>query len=207
MTQELLRSEQVGLALGSFGGALFLGSRAFRAAMRALGDAYRVEERRSVVKLWGLSVTFTAAAVVALLAMLSLLVVGPLLGGGQRLADMVGGGDVFRQAWSFGRWPAVLLVCVVFLAWLYRVARNADTRWRDAPPGALLATLGLALLLVDSRLYVDLAGPQGLHVEAGSDAPGAVGAFIGTALAATLLGWLASMMVLVGGVFNAEWER
>lgn len=206
LIQELLRSEQVGLALGSIGGALFLGSRAFRAAMRALGDAYRVKERRGVVKLWGLSLVFTAAAVVVLLLMLSLLVVGPLLGGGQRLADMVGGGELFRQGWSFGRWPVVLLVCVVFLAWLYRVARNSDMRWRDAVPGALFATIGLVVLFMGFRLYVDLAGPQGLDVEAASDAVGAVGAFIGTALAVMLLGWLASMIVLVGGVFNAEWN-
>lgn len=206
LVRELLRSEQVGAALGSVAGALLLGSLVFRAAVRALGEAYRTSERRSLVRLWGLSLVFTVAAVLVLGVLLSVLVVGPLLGGGRRLADLVGAGQAFEPAWTFGRWPVVLLVCAVFLAWLYHVGQNADKAWRDAVPGALLATVGLVVLMAGFRLYVDVAGPRGPDLGDGPDAVRVVGRFIGTALAAMLLGWLASMVVLVGGVFNAEWH-
>ncbi|SDQ41849.1 Virulence factor BrkB [Quadrisphaera sp. DSM 44207] len=78
-------------------------------------------------------------------------------------------------------------MCAAFLAWLYQVGQSADTRWRDALPGALLATAGLVVLLVGFRVYVDVASPQGPDVETGSDAVRVGGRFVGTALAAMLL--------------------
>ena len=206
LIEELLRQEQVGVAISSLAGALWLGSRVFRAAMRALGDAYGVEERRSLAALWGLSLAFTLAAVVVVTVLLSLLVAGPLLGGGRWVADMVGAGQVFERAWALGRWPVVFLVGVAFLAWLYRAGQTTDTTWRQVLPGALLSTVLLVLLATGFRLYVDVAGPQGPEVRSGSDAVSAVGRFIGTAVAAMLFGWLASIGVLLGGVFNAEWQ-
>ncbi|WP_432504226.1 YihY/virulence factor BrkB family protein [Kineococcus arenarius] len=204
--QQLLREEQVGVALTSVAVALWLGSRVFRAAVRTLGDAYRVRERRGFLQLWGLSLVFTAVAVVVTTAFLALAVVGPLLGGGQQLADALGAGAAFRTAWSLARWPVLAVVVTAFLAWLYQVGQNADTRWRDALPGAVLATLGLVVLALGFRAYVEVAGPGTPDVDGGDAAVRAVGQFLGTALAAALLGWLASVVVLLGGVFNAEWH-
>jgi membrane protein len=206
LVQELLRQEQVGVALTSLAGALWLGSRVFRAAMRALGDAYRVEERRNLLAVTGLALAFTLAAVVTVTVLLSLLVAGPLLGGGRWLADLIGAGQVLEQVWAWGRWPVVLLVGVAFLAWLYRAGQTADTSWRQVLPGALLSSVLLVLLTTGFRLYVDVAGPRGPEVTNGSEAVSTVGRFIGTAVAAMLFGWLASMVVLLGGVFNAEWQ-
>lgn len=110
------------------------------------------------------------------------------------------------MAWSLGRWPVVFLVGVAFLAWLYEAGQTADTTWRQVLPGALLSTVLLVVLATGFRLYVDVAGPQGPEIRTGSDAVSTVGRFIGTALAAMLFGWLASIVVLVGGVFNAEWQ-
>lgn len=206
LVDEVLTQERVGAAVGSVAVALWLGSRVFRAAVRALGDAYRTEDRRGVVRLWALSLAFTVSAVLVVTVLLALLVVGPLLGGGQRLADLLGAGEAFERAWALGRWPLLLGVCAAFLTWLYRVGQNADTAWRHAVPGALLATLALVVLLAGFRGYVNVAGPQGPDIQSGPDAVLVVGRFLGTALAAMLLGWLASMVVLVGGVFNAEWQ-
>ena len=205
LVQELLRQEQVGVAVSSLVGALWLGSRVFRAAMRALGDAYRLEERRSLPVLWGLSLAFTLGGVVVVAVLLSLLVAGPLLGGGRWLAGLVGAGEVFEQVWALGRWPVVLLVGAAFLAWLYRAGQTAQTSWRQVLPGALLAGVGLVLLATGFRLYVDVAGPEGPDVASGSEAVSTVGRFIGVAVAAMLFGWLASIVVLLGGIANAEW--
>ncbi|MCI2238456.1 YihY/virulence factor BrkB family protein [Paenibacillus sp. TRM 82003] len=204
--EQLLREEQVGVALTSVAVALWLGSRVFRAAVRTLGDAYRVQERRGFLRLWALSLVFTLVAVVVTTAFLALAVVGPLLGGGQEIADALGAGSAFRSAWALVRWPVLAVAVTAFLAWLYQVGQNADTRWRDALPGAALATLGLVVLALGFRLYVDVAGPSTPDVEGGDAAVRAVGQFLGTALAAALLGWLAAVVVLLGGVFNAEWH-
>ncbi|WP_432490981.1 YihY/virulence factor BrkB family protein [Kineococcus auxinigenes] len=204
--RQLLREEQVGVALTSVAVALWLGSRVFRAAVRTLGDAYRVRERRGFLQLWALSLVFTLVAVVVTTAFLALAVVGPLLGGGQQVADAVGAGEAFRRSWALARWPVLAVVVAAFLAWLYQVGQNADTRWRDALPGAVLATAGLVALALGFRAYVAVAGPGAPDVDGGDAAVRAVGQFLGTALAAALLGWLAGVVVLLGGVFNAEWH-
>lgn len=206
LVRQLLEQQQFGLALGSLLAALWLGSRVFRAAMRSLADAYRAPERRGLLERWALGFLFTVAAVVVTAAFLALAVVGPLLGGGQQVADALGAGSAFRSAWSLGRWPVLVVVVVAFLAWLYQVGQNADTRWRDALPGAVLATAGLLVLAAGFRSYLEVAGPRSPDLEGGPQAVRIVGEFIGTALAVVLLGWLASVVVLLGGVFNAEWH-
>ncbi|MEZ0493172.1 YihY/virulence factor BrkB family protein [Kineococcus sp. TBRC 1896] len=206
LVRQLLQQQQFGLAIGSVLAALWLGSRVFRAAVRALGDAYRTPERRNVVELWALGFLFTLAAVVVTAAFLVLAVVGPLLGGGRRLADSIGAGPGFETAWSLGRWPVLVVLVVAFLGWLYTVGHNADTRWRDSLPGAVLATAGLLVLAAVFRNYLEIAGPRSPDLQGGGQALQVVGEFIGSALAVVLFGWLASIVVLTGGVFNAEWQ-
>lgn len=205
LVHELLSQEQVGVAVGSIAGALWLGSRCFRAALRALADAYEVAERRGLVRLYALSLVFTLAAVLVVTALLSLFVVGPLLGGVQRVADAAGAGEEFSAAWSWGRWPVAGAVGVAFLAWLYHSGPRTGTTWRQALPGAVLCTAGLIAVTVGFRVYVDLAGPQDVVVDGGSEAVRVVARFIGTALAAMLVAWLGCTVVLLGGVVNAEW--
>ena len=204
---ELLRQENVGVALSGLGVALWLASRVFRAAIRALDDAYGVRERRTLLRQYGLSLGFSLGAVVVLTVLLSMVVVGPLLGGGQALADRVGAGPVFEWSWTLGRWPFAVLVGVAWLTWLYRAGPNVANSWRSALPGAVVATTALILLTVGFRIYLDVAGPQGPEVRDGPDAVLIVGQFLGVALACLLYAWLASIAVLLGGVVNAEWER
>ncbi|WP_432546278.1 YihY/virulence factor BrkB family protein [Kineococcus sp. SYSU DK004] len=206
LVEQLLAEEQVGVALTSVAAALFLGSRVFRAAVRTLGEAYRVQERRGIVQLWGLALLFTVASVVLVVSGLTLVVVGPLLGGGQQLADRAGAGEAFAGAWGVVRWPVLVAGVVVFLAWLYTVGQTAPTRWRDALPGAALSTAGLLLLAVGFRTYLEVAGPRTPDVDGGPAAVQIGVQFLGVVLAALLLSWLTSVVVLTGGVVNAEWD-
>jgi membrane protein len=204
---ELLQQENVGVALSGLGVTLWLASRVFRAAIRALDDAYGVEERRPVLQQYALSLGFSLGAVVVLTVVLSMVVVGPLLGGAQALADQAGAGAVFAWVWTWGRWPVVVLVGVAWLTWLYRAGPNVSNSWRSALPGALVATAVLIVLTIGFRLYLGVAGPQGPEVRDSPDAVLIVGQFLGVALACLLYAWLVSIAVLLGGVVNAEWER
>lgn len=206
LVRQLLEQQRFGLAFGSVAAALWLGSRVFRAAVRALGDAYRTPERRNVLALWLLGLLFTLAAVVVTATYLTLAVVGPLLGGGRWLADHLGAGSGFETAWALARWPVLVLLVTAFLAWLYQVGQNADTRWRDSLPGAVAATVGLLVLAAVFRNYLEVFGPRDPELDGGGQALQIVGEFIGTALAVVLFGWLGGIVVLTGGVFNAEWH-
>lgn len=104
----LLDEGRTSVAIGALLVTLYLASRLFRAAVRALDDAYRVESRRHVVAQYLLGVVFTIGALVTLVTIALLLVVGPLLGGGAAVAERLGLGDAFRVAWDVLRWPVAL---------------------------------------------------------------------------------------------------
>lgn len=201
----LLDEQRGGFALGALLITLYLASRVFRAAVRALDDAYRVESRRSVVTQYLLGFAFTVGALVTLVTVLLLVVVGPLLGDGDALADRLGLGDAFRAAWAVLRWPTVLAVTTAFLTLLYRYAPSARTSWRRCLPGAVVGTLGVLLVSSGFVLYVAAAVPETPGADAGSAAVVRVAAqMLGLVLAAALWIWLSSIAVLLGGVLDAE---
>lgn len=205
LIEGLLREQRTGVALGGAVVALWLASRMFRAAIRALDDAYGVPERRNLVGQYVLGVALAMGAVLTLVVLLALVVVGPLLGDGPQLANMLGLGAVFELGWSVLRWPALAVVVTTFLTILYRYGPNVRTTWRRGLPGAVVGTVGLVLVAVGFSVYLDLAGP---------DAPGAdnlrgaavtaAAQTIGMVLAGVVWLWLSSIVILAGGVLNAE---
>lgn len=207
LVQDLLAQERAGVAIGGLLLSLWLAGRIFRAAIRALDDAYAVAERRSLPQQWGLSLGFALGAVVTITVVLGLAVIGPLLGGARWLAGETGTGGAFDALWTIGRWPVVFLVVIAFLAWLYRSGPNVDNTWRQCLPGAALASVTLILVATGFRLYLQLAGPGGPEVDTADEAVVAAGQLIGAILAGVLLVWLSSIAVLLGGVTNAELAR
>lgn len=205
LVDALLDEQRGGFALGALLLTLYLASRVFRAAVRALDDAYRVESRRSVVTQYLLGFAFTIGALVTLVTVLLLVVVGPLLGGGDAVADRLGLGDAFRAAWSVLRWPTVLGLMIAFLTLLHRYAPNAVTTWRRCLPGAVVGTIGALLVSTGFMLYVAAAVPETPGADAGSAAVvQAAAQMLGLVLAGALWIWLSSIAVLLGGVLNAE---
>lgn len=205
--ETLLREERAGLAIGGLLVSIVVASRVFRAAIRALDDAYDVPERRNIVQQWLLSLGFMAGAVVVVTVSLALVVVGPLLGGGQQIAEWLGVGDAFRWAWSIGRWAVVAAVSVGFLMWLYRSGPNVENRWRGCLPGALVATVGLIAVAVGFQAYLGVTGPTVPDVDAGDQGVLLTLQLLGILAATLLFVWLSNITVLLGGVINAEWSR
>jgi membrane protein len=207
LIQDLLRQERAGVAIGGLLLSVWLASRVFRAAIRALDDTYEVAERRTFVQQWVLSLGFTAAAVVVVILSLSFLVIGPLLGGGAAIADWFGLGPAFEWVWGIGRWPALAAVSIGFLTWLYRAGPNVDNTWRQCLPGAVVSTVLLIAVAVGFRWYLQLAGPQAPDVEGGDQAVLIAAQLMGALAVALLFVWLSNIVVLLGGVVNAEWAH
>lgn len=207
LVEGLLREERAGVALGSVLVALWLAARMFRAAIRALDDAYIVEERRGLLAQWGLGLVLALGAVLTLVVVLALVVVGPLLGGGQRIAEWLGLGATFELLWSVARWPFVLLLCIGFLVVLYLYGPNVDNTRRDCLPGALFGTLGLIGVAAGFQVYLAVAGPSAPQVGEAGEAVAVAAQVIGAVLASALWLWLSSIVLLAGGVLNAEVQR
>lgn len=201
----LLSEERGGLAIGSLLVTAYLASRVFTATIRALDLAYDIEDRRGLLVQRGLAVLFAFGAVIVFVLMLAFMVVGPMLGGGQLLAERLGLGDAFAFAWSVGRWPLLVMLVVGFLSVLYRLGPHVDNRWRDCLPGAVLGVLLWVLVTLGFRLYLEAGGgPQTPQFGEDEAALRVAGQLVGAVVASVLWLYLSSVAMLVGGELNAE---
>ena len=167
-------------------------SRGFVAVIRALDLAYDLEEQRSLVhqRLTALGLALSAVAVAVVL--LAAVVVGPLLGGGLRLAGWLGLGREFAATWGWLRWPVAFALLVAWGATLYHVGPYRRAPWRAGLPGAALAGILCLAVSVGFGAYLRLAA-------AANQVLGALGGGL------ILLVWLylLALAVLVGGELNA----
>lgn len=208
LIEGLLREERAGLAIGSVVVLLWLASRMFRAAIRALDDAYAVPERRSLIGQYVLGLTLALGAVITLVVLLTMVVVGPLLGGGQQIAEQLGLGQLFEVAWAALRWPAVAAVCATYLTMLYRFGPNVHTVWTRCLPGAVIGTIGLIGVALAFGGILAQTGSTVISTETGQGGSVSIAAqAIGAVLSGVLWLWLSSIVLLAGGVLNAELDH
>ncbi|CAN5835657.1 hypothetical protein BH23GEM8_BH23GEM8_09620 [soil metagenome] len=207
MIRGLLQQERAGFAVGGLLISLFLASRVFRSAIDTLDAAYRVEERRGTIALWSLGFLFSVGAILTAIAVLSMVVVGPLLGGGRAIAEALRLGLVFELVWNILRMPAVFLIAAAFLTVLYRTGPNVRNTWRQAYPGAVFGVVALILVAIGFRLYLEVVGTSAPGFEGAEEAVNIAAQSFGALLAALLWLWLSAMAILAGGVFNAELSR
>jgi membrane protein len=203
----LLRAERGGIALTGLVAALYLASRVFAATIRALDLAYRVPERRGLVMqrliAFGLAGVFVVVAVLTVLIM----VVGPLLGTGQLVAEQIRLGRAFQAAWGVLRWPFLVAVLVTFLAMVYRQAPNVANRLRDCLPGAALGVAAWLLASLALRVFLAAGGGGAPAIDTEDQAVALVGRVVGTIVALMLWVFVTGLALLVGGELNAELAR
>lgn len=177
-------------------GALVTLSGAFAVVINALNLAYDTTEQRSWIRRRLLGLLIGIATLVALVLALATLVVGPFLGTGHDLAELIGLGPLFFATWSVLRFPLAAVGLVVWAATLFHVAPNRRSRWRDALPGAFLTTLLWMVASLGFHLYLRLA--------AGTNP--VIGAFGGAVVVMTWV-YLLGLALLLGGELNALLAR
>ena len=173
-------------------GALVSLSGAFGVAIGALNLAHDASETRSWLRRRLLGLVMAIGTLVVAVLSLVALIVGPLFGRGELLADLIGLGPAFTFLWDTLRVPVMALVLLLWATTLLRSAPSRRLRWRDALPGALLAALLWALATAGFRLYLSFA----------ADTNPVLGAFGGGAIVMTFT-YLLSLGLLLGGELNA----
>ena len=173
--------------------AFYASSRGFVAVVRALDVAYDHKRHRGWLstRLVGLGLTIFTLVVAALV--MTMVVVGPLLGTGGELADDLGAGQFFTTAWDWFRWPVVFGVLVAWAATIYHVAPNHQSPWKWELPGALFATVWWLVISLGFRIYLDAA----------SSGANAVFGLLGGALSLMFWLYLLAMGLLAGAELNA----
>ncbi|HEX7167900.1 MAG TPA: YhjD/YihY/BrkB family envelope integrity protein, partial [Acidimicrobiales bacterium] len=138
--------------------SLWSGSRGIDAVVRSVVVIAGDIERRPWWKRRLLSLGLLLGTVVAGSMAVTMLVVGPLLGGGHALAEHLGLEDAFATAWGWLRLPLAVGALVGWAVVLLHVSRPNAGSWRSDLTGAiataflwLAATLGL-------RFYVSVVG-------------------------------------------------
>lgn len=123
--------------------------------MRALNHSVGTVETRGPVRQRGAALVLTAVLFVAMVALVVLLVAGPLLQ--ERLLPVA----LANLAWlvTLLRYVAALVVGIALLAVVYAVGPDRPPPpWRDMVPGALLGVVGWLVVSSGFALYARTAG-------------------------------------------------
>jgi membrane protein len=166
-------------------------SRGFAAVIRALDIAYGVPERRTYLQQRLLAVVLAVASAVLAVVMLAMLVVGPLLGLGDWI-DQADLSSLYDLAWTWARWPVMVVLLILWAATLYHVAPNHRTPWRADLPGAVVAAALWLLVSVGLSVYLRIAALGN-----------AVLGTLGGGLVLLIWLYLLGLVLLVGGEVNA----
>lgn len=202
----MLGQERGGVALGGLALTLYLASRVFSATIRSLDLAYRVSERRSLLAQRLTALGFAVGFILVVPVIFTMMVVGPLLGTGEELAERLDVGLFFEILWTVMRWPLLVLLVLTFLTCVYRFGPNVRATLAGSVPGAVL---GLALWLLATlglRLYLAAGGQDG-RVVTEDAAVGLVARVVGALVATVLWTYLTGVAILVGGELNAGLRR
>ena len=177
--------------------AAYASSRGFIAVVRALNVTRGHQGARGWLstRLVGFALTFLTLVVAVVVA--TMVVVGPLFGGGSELADRLGAGSSFSTAWDWLRWPLVIVAVVAWAATVYRIAPRHKLTWRREVPGALLATVW----------WLAVSGGFGVYLQLASNGVNAVFGLLGGALSLLLWLYLLAMGLLAGAELNSLLDR
>ena len=179
------------LTVAGLGGVVTL-STAFAVVINALNLAYDTVELRVWWRRRLLGLGLAGGTLLMLALALTVLVVGPLFGRGEGLADLVGLGATFTFLWDVARLPVMVLGVVAWASVLFHVAPNRATRWRDSLPGAVLTAVLWLLGSGGFHLYLVLVSGENPIL----------GAFGGGVIVMVWV-YLLSLALLLGGELNA----
>jgi membrane protein len=171
-------------------------SGAFAAVINALNLAYGTTEHRSWLRRRLLGLLMGVGTLIAGVLALAALVVGPLLGTGRELADLVGLGPAFSFVWDVLRVPVLVVGLIAWTAAVFHIAPDRRTRWREALPGAIVTAVLWIVASIGFHFY--------LEIVAGANP--VLGALGGGVIVMTWV-YLLSLALLLGGELNATLER
>jgi membrane protein len=199
---DLIRDQMIRIAsrgkgaLGlAFGIGLLVSLWSANAGIKSLFDAlnlvYNEEEKRGLIKLNLVSLTFTVAAILFGLIGLAAVVVLPVA------LNYIGLGGATDLIVRIGRWPILFILVGLALAFLYRYGPSrSKPKWRWITWGSAFAALAWIL---GSVLFSWYAANFGSY----NQTYGSLGAVVGLMIWL----WLSTIIILVGAELDAEMEH
>ncbi len=175
-------------------GAIWASSGYVNGFMSASNSIYDIDDAGSITKRLPLRVGLT----LILMVLAGIVAFSVTLTGGlaKEAGDLIGVGDTAVDVWGVAKWPVLLFLVSVLLAFLYWGAPNVKLPFRLFSPGALLAVLGWVIGSVAFAFYVSNFASYNKTY----------GALAGPIIFLLWL-WLSNIFILLGAELNAELER
>ncbi|BDR65439.1 ribonuclease BN [Clostridium tetani] len=165
-------------------------STGFRAVIKGINKAYDEKEKRSLPKVFLISILSTLSLGFLIILTVLFLVFGQLIG--LYLVQKLKMGSLFYLTWNIIRYIIILSSLVVIFALMYKFIPSRKLRWREVMPGAIFATVGWLFSSFIFSYYVNnFANYSRIY--------GSIGAVI------ILMVWLylTSIIIILGGELNA----
>jgi membrane protein len=172
--------------------ALWSANAGMKAVFDALNIVYDEDEKRGLIKLNIVSLSFTLAAIVVLILILAAIVVLPLA------LSFLGFAAERQAGWlPLLRWPVLLVLVTFGFAVLYRYGPSRrEAKWRWLSVGSIFASLVWIGVSVAFSWYLSKFADYNATY-------GSLGAVIGL----MMWMWISTSVVLVGAELNSEIEH
>ncbi|MCK9903693.1 YihY/virulence factor BrkB family protein [Frankia sp. Cpl3] len=183
------------LAVVGLAGALWSASGYIAAFIRAANIVYDIPEGRPVWKIMPLRLAVTVMLMILLAASAVIVVFSGGLA--EQAGTAIGLGSAALTAWSYAKWPILVLFVIGMIALLYWSAPNVRVRgFRWLTPGSVLAVVIWLAASAGFALYVANFGSYNKTY----------GALAGVIIFLVWL-WLSNVAILLGLEFDAEIAR
>jgi membrane protein len=180
----------VGFAVG-LAVALWSANSGMKAMFEGLNVAYGEKEERGFFRLTTISLFFTIGAIGAGILSIAAIVIVPAV------LNYFGAGGLTDLLVRLSRWPLLLAIIVLALAFLYRFGPSRrSARWRWISPGSLAAGI---LWIVVSGLFSWYITNFGNYNETYGT--------LGATIVFMIWLWISASIILLGAELNAELEH
>lgn len=175
-------------------GTLWSASNGMQAFIRAMNDAFDVEESRSFIKSRLVSIGLTLGLLAAFIVAMVLPVFGKVIL--NFIGNFINISDGMQILINVLRWAVAFVIMVTVLAILYKVAPNKHFPFKQVLPGAIAATVMWRLISFGLSYYVSNFGNY-------SATYGSLGGVI------VLMLWffLTGLALVIGGEISALYHR
>jgi membrane protein len=163
------------------------------ALRHSINEAWDIDERPPLLQRKALDLALVLGGTSILALSVSLTVTHRLSG---IVDDEAGGGWLLAAALDVASALLPLVFVALALLFLYRVLPMRQDRLRDIWPGAIVATIGLAIVKVGLELYFEQFADLG-----------AIYGSLGAIMALLIFVYAAANVVVFGAEFASEWAR